>query len=427
MTTPPSPLCLLYNRFTVIVAAQSTRSVRWSRMMVISILMLIYPSTGCQTGGGDDSLSQWAIAQWVMRQGLSIDGPPLDHLTPYLTAQALDELNVFKETLQPDSPLGMLTLNRAQGHRWVGRYAYLKGPWPLALNFEMTRSAGFWQIDRLPFAAIYGQLAKVLRPGGLPEIGQGEVKRGGSIEEWEGGLISFDRSGRPQGEVVVTWIPPYAFVDGVPLNGKATSEKLISAIETSFKLRSQMASVVQASYTPRVALCLETTAPASDVQSLLAWSEASGAQVISLLARHRQIGPILIRLARRVPEVILLSPQRMLSARLETQYVTIHPPHGGGVNAPPPLRWSLPPIIASAEEKRSLIDRQVGQFAHFYQRSKKRGKVAGLILSPNVKTTYADLIFMIESVRQIDQSLPIALAPLKSSTQTLKGQQKGGR
>ena len=192
------------------------------------IFLALAPLSSCDRAPHPE-LSQWAVAQWTMGQALSAEGPDLDRLSGYISARALKDLKGFKEALRLDEPVGLLTLNQAEGGRWVGRYAYLKEGWPLALSIELSRVSGAWQVESAPSAPVYGHLAQLLAEGGLPTTGFGE--------RLQGGLISYDRAGRPQGEVVLTWLPPYAFIDGVPLIGKATPAKVREALQTSFRLR----------------------------------------------------------------------------------------------------------------------------------------------------------------------------------------------
>lgn len=349
------------------------------------------------------TLSQWAVAQWTMEQALSAEGPPVARLSAYLSPRALKDLSGLKGALHPDEPLGLLTLNLSDGGRWVGRYGYLKGRWPLALSIELARVGGAWQVESVPSAAVYGHLAQLLEEGGLPVTAAGE--------RWQGGLISYDRAGRPQGEVVLTWLPPYAFIDGVPLIGKATPKKVRGALERSFRLRAEMAAAAQASYLPRVALCLKGSASAQELERVMGWAEDAGAELVSLLTRGSDGDGALLRFARRTSRLSLLAPQRLARAV-----------HAGEVEGAPRVRVALAPTLTPAAEAPpphewplvgdSLNDTDgVERLTSYYRALRKGGRVDGLLIEASPQLTVSALAHIYDGARQADPRLPITLEP----------------
>ena len=366
--------------------------------------------TGCQSQDGDGRLSQWMVADWVMRNALQSDGPPLEQLQPYLSDRALIEIDTFKQALQPDQAVGVLTLNHQQGQRWKGRYAFLKNNWPMALNIDMTYTRGFWQIDRFPFIEIYTQLAKLTQATGVPQVQNGEI--------WHGGLISYDLSGRPQAEVVLTWLPPFVFIDGVPLQGKTTAQKVLQAIEHAFMLRAEMADHAQADYMKRLILCMPSQGSFKELMQLIQWGESVGSDVISLLARNAQSEAVLIRLAKRVPRVTLLKTQSIAHSHLNAKSLTlVSPPNSSQKVAD--QTWSIADqvrlINTGKFDHKLLTDAQEADAFKSLSKMKVQDTLHGLQITASSDQSYGAVITWIDQLKTLDPKLEITLskAPLK--------------
>jgi len=375
------------------------RSPRLRRPRALLLALLLAALAGCDRAPRPH-LSQWAVAEWTLGQALSAEGPPVERLSAYLSPRALKDLRGLKEALRPDEPLGLLTLNLSEGGRWVGRYGYRKGAWPLALSVELARVGGAWQVEALPSASVYAHLAQLLAEGGLPVTGYGE--------RWQGGLISYDRAGRPQGEVVLTWLPPYAFIDGVPLLGKATAAKVREGLQESFRLRAEMAAAAQASYLPRVALCLKGGASAEELERVMGWAEDAGAELVSLLARGSDGDGALLRFARRASRLSLLAPQRLARAAHADEQEGVPRVRvglaGEESGAPPPHDW---PLAGD-----SLRDTEgVERLTSYYRALRRGGRVDGLLIEASPRLSVAALAHVYDGARQVDAALPIALEP----------------
>lgn len=364
----------------------------------------------CQSQSGDAQLSQWAVAEWAMQHSLDPEGPDIDSLRPYLTTKAIQEIRSFKQVLKPEKGLGLLTLNHTQGQRWVGRYAYSKHTWPMALNIEMTHAKGFWQINSFPFIKMYTHFADILKKGGIPQIQQGEI--------WHGGLISYDLSGRPQAEVVLTWLPPFVFIDGVPLQGKATEKKVLSAIQNAFALRSDMAEKVQASYLKRLILCLPSQSTFKELTQLMTWGEQVGTDIISLLGHNQQSEAVMIRLAKRVAQVTLLKPQKIAYSEISDHKLTL----SLGISqhtSSQPVQWPIHPIQQMIKENKEvhtktiklLNDQQESKAFEILTQMKNQNSLAGIYITAQADSTYADVLAWIDQLKTLDPKLAITLGP----------------
>lgn len=367
--------------------------------------------TACQgLQEGDPNQSPMAVTEWTLGSALNTDPPPLEGLGPYLSDKARGQLQDFLSSAAPEEALGVLTLNRTEGDRWAGRYGYLKGSWPLSINFELHQTKGVWSIKELPFIKVYKQLARLIGPKGVPQVESGEP--------WSGGLISFDRSGRPLGEVILTWLPPYAFIDGVPLYGKATPQKVIEEVAIAFSKREEMAAQAQANYFRRIAIAMKGSASLKELMQVISWAEDAGGVSISMIAQSSDGEARLLRLAQRTSTLSHGAPQRILKGEVMS---------GGAlslklIDRTQPNPEGAPVLIdMSVGSDRSLARSKV---LGLYQQAQS-GSLEGAIVTPQGASTLQELAYILDAFKSIDPELPVAVSPYVSAPTTAPSQ--GGK
>lgn len=352
---------------------------------------------------GDVNQSPMAVAEWTLGNALSADPVAPERLGPYLSEKAKGQLIEIQTHTQPDESLGVLTLNLSQGNHWAGRYGFLKGEWPLALHFELHKQNQFWSIKEFPFAKVYKQLIQLVGPNGLPRVQSGEP--------WTGGLISFDRSGRPLGEVVLTWLPPYAFIDGIPLYGKATAEKIIEEVAIAFSKREEMAAQAQANYFRRIAIAMNGSSRLEELMKVISWVEDAGAVSISMLAQSEDGEARLLRLAQRTSTLSHGAPQRVLKGQVATGgsfTLTLLDLTQKSVQKPSSVL-----IDMSTNSDRSLARSKV---LGLYQQATS-GRLEGAIITPQGSSTLQELAHVLDAFKSIDPDLSVAVTPYQAQSQ----------
>jgi len=379
----------------------------------LSLASLSLSFTGCQgLQEGDANQSPLAVAEWTLGQSLTREAVAPEALEPYLAKKALPQLQELQSAAEPDEALGVLTLNLEEGGRWAGRYAYLKEGWPLAIAFELEKTRAHWSVRELPFATVYKSLATMVGSQGVPLIKTGEP--------WAGGLISLDRSGRPLGEVVLTWAPPYAFIDGLPLYGKATQDKLIEGIALAFARREQMAAQAQASYFRRVTIAMRGSAQLSELMQVFSWVEDAGAVSISLLGRDDRGEARLVRLAQRSSTLSKGAPKRLLKGTLK----------GGGLLTLAAIQRD------QAQAKSAEVAVGVGESSdEDLARSKvlglyeqvPAGTLEGAIMRPEGEATLQELARALDAFQRVDPLLPVTIAPYQPQGAAKRASEGGAR
>ena len=372
-----------------------------SLLSLATLTTLTLISVGCDgLKGGDPSLSPWAVSDWVMGRALSAQGAEASLFGPHLSQEAGAALKDLHTTAHPTRPFGLLTLNKQEGERWAGRYGYVRDGWPLSVAFELRRAQGVWQVSEAPFSKVYVRLTSLLEPQGLPEVEVGE--------RWEGGLIGFDQSGRPQGEVVLSWVPPYAFIDGTPLFGKASDHKVIESLAHAFRRRALMAAEAQASYLKRVTLAMSKESSVDEVIKLIGWLEDAGAESVSLLARNPRGEARLVRLAQRGSRLATLRDQRLAYAYVDDQVARFVGPQElteqGRRRVPSPQEARVRHTEGRDEGE------ALNQLVELYRALQAQDqRLEGVVLNVDQGVTLQSLLRVVSTLRGVSDDLPFTL------------------
>lgn len=402
---------------------RSRQKIARSFLLLFSLLM---PNLTSCSASGDPQRSAWMITDEVMTEAFEAQETPHEFTRQsavYLTDEARSELETIRERLGATRPLGLISLSDHGRGEWIGDYAYMIGSWPSLVRLTLRRQAGRsdqpWRIHSLPYLDAYTKLSHLVSaedegilpttsPERLPVIREGAL--------WTGGLGGRDQRGRPLSNVLVVWTPPLAYVDGEPLQGVASRASLSIKLSEAFTQRQKLAEQAQASYTPHVSLALTAGTSASTLVELISWCEGLGAERISLLARSSD-GPKLIYLSARQDQAKLITPQRIVHAYLNSgdAHLTIK-------RTDRQQREDTEDHIAlmSIEERsESKRDEGLRSYLSLLERARTQEELDGISIHISKDTTMSEVFYFFDLSRQIDQSLPITMAPYRAES---KGQ-----
>ena len=384
----------------------------YGKNALICLIMLLCSLGGCQ-GTGDAQRSPWLVAESIFESALSpeINERRID--SRYVGDEAVEQLRLLSSIGEGLEPLGLLSISEGFHGQWTGYYAYLVGGWPSLFEFTLHRRQGLpnlpWELHALPFLSAYLKLTELVTQPGNDQVSSERslpwVRRG---SEWHGGLSGRDNRGRPLSSVVVVWVPPLAFVDGLPLDGVANRQTLSEQLSSSFSERQRLAHQSQATYTRHVSLALPAGAPAAQVVDLMAWCEGAGAEQVSLLARSRK-GPAMIYLNGRVSRLHVTSPQRLLHAQLsntQSQLTIQRTDQEQREQTRDVVSWE-----SSLGDDRSFSRQSSNTYLSLLERARQRAELDGLSIHIEPSTTVASLLYFIDLARQIDDDLPLTIAP----------------
>jgi hypothetical protein len=380
--------------------------------IIFSILVFVFSFSCDQTNS--NTLSPWRLSEWVIGETLSSNQEiDVDDFSTHLSAKALKQLKSLRKMNLADETLGLLSLNKNHLDGWSGFFAYKKNDWPLLLQFELklqqSGTKSFWQISAFPFFDAYQKLAHLTDQSSesstVPHDHLPWIHR---ASNWHGGLSGRDVRGRPLSSVVIAWIPPLAFVDGVPLLGIANRSKLSIKLTQAFEQRRRLADRSQASYTPHVSLALSAGAPAHQVMELMAWVEGVGAEQVSLVVQSDQ-GPAIVYLNSRSEGITLMSPQRLLHAQLTEDQSQLYVQRTD--QAKPELIKGELSILSQHGKDRLSLDRSSRTFHEIIERVRIKGELSGLVIHLKEGSKVEHLAQLIDICRQVDPTLPITLAP----------------
>jgi hypothetical protein len=219
--------------------------------------------------------------------------------------------------------------------------------------------------------------------------------------------------------VVLTWLPPYAFIDGVPLYGKATAEKVIEEVAIAFSRREEMAAQAQANYFRRIAIAMKGSANLKELMQVISWAEDAGGVSISMIAQSSDGEARLLRLAQRTSTLSHGAPQKTLQGQVTS---------GGSLS----LKL-LDRTKPGAQSPRVLIDVSAGsdrglarsKVLGLYQQAPS-GRLEGAVITPQGDATLQELAHVLDAFKSIDPDLPVALMPYVPDP-TERSAQEGGR
>jgi hypothetical protein len=397
------------------------RSTKRLDHIIFSVLVVLF-SFSCDQADSN-TLSPWRLSEWVIGQTLNSNQDiDVDDFSTHLSAKALKQLKSLRKMSLSDENLGLLSLNKNHLDGWSGFFAYKKNDWPLLLQFELQEqklgTKSYWQISAFPFFDAYQKLAHLTdQSSDSSPISQGHLPWIQRASNWHGGLSGRDVRGRPLSSVVIAWLPPLAFVDGIPLLGIANRSKLSKKLSQAFEQRRRLADRSQASYTPHVSLALPAGAPAHQVMALMAWVEGVGAEQVSLVVQSDQ-GPAIVYLNSRSEGITLMNPQRLLHAQLEEDQSQLYVQRTD--QAKSELIKGELSISSKHGEDRLSLDRSSRTFHEIIERVRVKGELSGLVIHLREGSKVSHLAQLIDICRQVDPTLPITLAPRSTSQEKVE-------
>ena len=369
--------------------------------------------------------SAWGVADTVLTARLDVDSTYAERdFSRYMNEEVNRQL-IRLQKLDPNlRSVGLLSLNQDLQGKWNGFFAYEIQGWPLLLKFVLSRKDGRsdrpFMIEHLPFFKAYLSLAELIQssPNQQSSSQLSKVRQGAT---WHGGLIGRDTRGRALSSVVVVWLPPLAFVDGLPLSGVADRTQFSNRLAKAFAQRQLLAEQAQASYTPHVSLALPAQAPASQLVELMAWSEGVGAEQVSLIAQSEQ-EPVLLYLSHRTNRATLMSPQRLIHAHLSPEQgkLLIQRTDHSKLEQ---TRGTLQ-LHNTINEQENKTQQSLESYSLIMDRALQKDRLNGVIIHIDEKVSVGEVIHYIDLTQAIDDELPITFAPLTPENSESKAKEK---
>ena len=231
--------------------------------------------------------------------------------------------------------------------------AYAIDGWPMALRVQLGRddADGRWRIIDVEDPGIQQARLELLAETGLPSAP--------SARPWRGGLSARDAVGRPTATVLMLAWRDTVEVDGIILQRPREGE-IVSAVEGAVRIRSRLAADAHATYTPQVAIALESRAPAGRLAELISAAEAGGVQEHLLVVRGPRGAPALMPLAREADAARRLPPAARLTDGETHLTLTLgeaveRVPHKGPGVDRDALREALNRLIAARPELAGVV------------------------------------------------------------------------
>ncbi len=188
--------------------------------------------------------------------------------------------------------LHVAEVRRVNAGRRLGAVDFTIDGWPAALEVELSRVGGRWQVSGVQSPDFQQALLDLLGPEGLASAP--------SSMPWNGGLAGRDAAGRPSAAVMVLALGGRTWVDSRAVG--ATEQKAVtSALRVALAARQELARAAHATYRPQVAIALPRNASSLSYALLAEWAMDAGAISLGLVVRATGGGPGYLPLARRGP------------------------------------------------------------------------------------------------------------------------------